>query len=97
MNGFSVNQITYFAKKKFNAFQPDETPEPSDGDLPKCDSTYSIDIPHSELIWEAEPRPPNTAEVKYPFIIEINFIIEFYYKHFELPVLSVHLVCDDTE
>lgn len=47
----------------FNDFQPEETPEPSDGDLPKCDSTYSIDIPHSELIWEAEPRPPNTAEV----------------------------------
>lgn len=44
-------------------FQPEDTPEPSDGDLPKCDSTYSIDIPHSETIWEAEPRPPNTAEV----------------------------------
>lgn len=30
--------------------------------MPKCDSTYSIDIPHSEMIWEAEPRPPNSAE-----------------------------------
>lgn len=44
-------------------FQPEESPEPSEGDLPKCDSTYSIDIPHSVTLWEAEPRPPNTSEV----------------------------------
>lgn len=43
--------------------QPEEAAEPSDSDLPKCDSTYSIDIPRSEAIWEAEPRPPNTGEV----------------------------------
>lgn len=42
--------------------QPEDTPETSDSDLPKCDSTYSIDIPQSEMIWEAEPRPPNSAE-----------------------------------
>lgn len=46
----------------FQNLQPEDSPEPSDGDLPKCDSTYSIDIPHSETIWEVEPRPPNTAE-----------------------------------
>lgn len=44
--------------------EPDEPADSSDGaDLPKCDSTYSIDIPHSITIWEAEPRPPNSSEV----------------------------------
>lgn len=43
--------------------QSDDGPETSDGDLPKCDSTYSIDIPQSVTIWEADPRPPNTSEV----------------------------------
>lgn len=47
--------------------QPDEGCE--DGaegaDLPKCDSTYSIDIPNSSSLWEAEPRPENSSEVRY--------------------------------
>ncbi|KAL1123280.1 hypothetical protein AAG570_002366 [Ranatra chinensis] len=32
------------------------------GELPKCDSTYSIDIPNSTTLWEAEPRPANCSE-----------------------------------
>lgn len=44
--------------------QPDESiPDPPDGEIPKCDSTYSIDIPKSFTVWEADPRPPNTSEV----------------------------------
>lgn len=43
--------------------EPDDPPEPADGgDIPKSDSTYSIDIPNSVTLWEAEPRPGNTAE-----------------------------------
>lgn len=53
--------------------QPDEGCE--DGaegaDLPKCDSTYSIDIPNSSSLWEAEPRPENSSEVRY----HTNFIL----------------------
>nr|CAD7265263.1 unnamed protein product [Timema shepardi] len=37
-------------------------PDPSDGDVPTCDSTYSIDIPNSTTLWEADPRPENSAE-----------------------------------
>ncbi|CAH1400192.1 unnamed protein product [Nezara viridula] len=32
------------------------------GDIPKCDSTYSIDIPNSATLWEATPRPSNSSE-----------------------------------
>ncbi|XP_067010631.1 oxysterol-binding protein-related protein 2 isoform X2 [Anabrus simplex] len=37
-------------------------PEPTDGEIPKCDSTYSIDIPNSATLWEADPRPENSAD-----------------------------------
>lgn len=57
-----LNSLKMSSFRSLSIQEPEETAETSDGDLPKCDSTYSIDIPHSELIWEAEPRPPNTAE-----------------------------------
>lgn len=45
--------------------QPDEGCEDGaeGGDIPKCDSTYSIDIPNSTTLWEAVTRPENSAEV----------------------------------
>ncbi|XP_014252702.1 oxysterol-binding protein-related protein 1 isoform X2 [Cimex lectularius] len=39
---------------------PEEAAE--GGDIPKCDSTYSIDIPNSSTLWEATPRPANCSE-----------------------------------
>lgn len=38
---------------------PDELP---DGDMPKSDSTYSIEIPDSTTVWEVTPRPSGSAE-----------------------------------
>uniref|UniRef100_A0A1B6C4U7 Oxysterol-binding protein n=1 Tax=Clastoptera arizonana TaxID=38151 RepID=A0A1B6C4U7_9HEMI len=35
--------------------------ESSEG-IPKCDSTYSIDIQHSTTLWEANPRPENSGD-----------------------------------
>jgi len=35
----------------------------AEGELPKCDSSYSIDIPNSCTLWEADPRPERSAEV----------------------------------
>jgi len=35
----------------------------AEGEIPKCDSTYSIDIPNSVTLWEADPRPERSAEV----------------------------------
>ncbi|XP_077519316.1 oxysterol-binding protein-related protein 1-like [Amblyomma americanum] len=37
-----------------------KSPEPcdlDDGEIPKSDSTYSLDIPNSRLLWRATPRP----------------------------------------
>lgn len=38
----------------------DRSPEP-DGDIPRSQSIYSIDIPNSVTLWEVEPRPENSA------------------------------------
>jgi hypothetical protein len=35
----------------------------AEGEVPKCDSTYSLDIPNSQTLWEADPRPERSAEV----------------------------------
>ncbi|PSN35281.1 Oxysterol-binding protein-related protein 2 [Blattella germanica] len=37
-------------------------PDVAEGEIPKCDSTYSIDIPNSNTLWEADPRPERSAE-----------------------------------
>lgn len=38
---------------------PDDLPE---GEIPKSDSTYSIDIPDSITLWEVTPRPSESSE-----------------------------------
>ncbi|XP_044741981.1 oxysterol-binding protein-related protein 1-like [Chrysoperla carnea] len=37
-------------------------PEPTDCDVPKSDSTYSIDIPNSVTLWQCTPRPSHSSE-----------------------------------
>lgn len=42
-----------------------KSPEPcevDDGEIPKSDSTYSLDIPNSRLLWRATPRPDYAAQ-----------------------------------
>nr|CAH7763076.1 unnamed protein product [Callosobruchus chinensis] len=39
--------------------EPSEVPENS---VPRSDSTYSIDIPNSTLIWKVNPRPPQSCD-----------------------------------
>ncbi|XP_049776943.1 oxysterol-binding protein-related protein 1-like [Schistocerca cancellata] len=50
------------SEASFSADDGCPIPEPVDGDIPKCDSTYSIDIPNSVTMWEADPRPENAAD-----------------------------------
>lgn len=38
--------------------------EPEEGSYPRTDSTYSIDIPNSAILWEADPRPENSPQVR---------------------------------
>ncbi|XP_052872436.1 oxysterol-binding protein-related protein 2 isoform X1 [Anopheles cruzii] len=58
-----LNSLKMSSFRSLSIQEPDEPPEPSDGDgIPKSDSAYSIDIPNSVLLWEADARPDNTAE-----------------------------------
>ncbi|RZF34644.1 hypothetical protein LSTR_LSTR012726 [Laodelphax striatellus] len=59
-----LNSLKMGAFKSMSISEPDETGEDGaeGGDIPKSDSVYSIDIPHSVTLWEAEPRPPNTSD-----------------------------------
>lgn len=58
-----LNSLKMSSFRSLSIQEPEESSDTADGDLPKTDSTYSIDIPHSVLLWESEPRPPNSAEV----------------------------------
>lgn len=40
-------------------FDPDER---SDTEIPKSDSSHSLDIPNSRLLWRVTPRPENAAD-----------------------------------
>lgn len=41
-----------------------DPPEMGDGDdIPKSDSTASLDIPNSSILWEVQPRPEDSAKV----------------------------------
>lgn len=42
--------------------------EPPDGEIPKSSSTISLEIPNSTTLWEADPRPPYSPEVKPNFL-----------------------------
>uniref|UniRef100_A0A2R5LBQ6 Oxysterol-binding protein n=1 Tax=Ornithodoros turicata TaxID=34597 RepID=A0A2R5LBQ6_9ACAR len=45
--------------------EPPKSPEPVDfdnGEIPKSDSTYSLDIPNSHILWQASPRPDYAPE-----------------------------------
>ncbi|XP_037911232.1 oxysterol-binding protein-related protein 1 isoform X2 [Hermetia illucens] len=57
-----LNSLKMSSFKSLSIQDSEDIPEPPEGEIPKCDSTYSIDIPHSVTVWEAEQRPPNTAE-----------------------------------
>ncbi|XP_018330355.1 oxysterol-binding protein-related protein 1 isoform X2 [Agrilus planipennis] len=61
-----LNSLTVSAFTKSNSVQEDyEDSGPSDiieGELPKSDSTYSIDIPNSITIWNVNPRPLNCSD-----------------------------------
>ncbi|KDR22529.1 Oxysterol-binding protein-related protein 1 [Zootermopsis nevadensis] len=54
-----------YVRENAHKFSVDEgcpIPDVAEGELPKCDSTYSIDIPNSVTLWEADPRPDRSSE-----------------------------------
>lgn len=86
-----LNSLKMSSFRSLSIQEPEESTEASEGsDLPKCDSTYSIDIPHSVTIWEAEPRPPNSSEVSLPKNIHIPIAMLI---HLHSAVLPIHIFC----
>jgi len=48
------------------------------GELPKSDSSHSLDIPNSKLLWMVKPRPENSSEYYHftLFTISLNELKE---------------------
>nr|XP_018900171.1 PREDICTED: oxysterol-binding protein-related protein 2 [Bemisia tabaci] len=62
LNSLKMGQ-SLFKSMSISTNEPDDE-DSSDGpeDVPKSDSTFSIDIPNSVTLWEANPRPERTSE-----------------------------------
>lgn len=63
-----LNSLKMSSFRSLSVQEPDEAAGgplhdmPEGGDMPKSDSTYSIDIPESIKLWEVTPRPDDSAE-----------------------------------
>lgn len=48
-----------------------------EGGYPRTDSTYSIDIPNSCTLWEADPRPEHSSQVVIQRYVCVSFRVFF--------------------
>lgn len=57
-----------------SADSPDSEASPGGGDIPKSDSSYSLDIPNSRLIWVVNPLPEYSSQYYYftEFAMSLN-------------------------
>jgi len=80
---------------KIVTFQSDSYPPmEQEGDIPKSDSAYSLDIPDSTTLWSCKPRPSNCSEVGNPprnpelqssLISSLTSTLQYYqFTHFAL-------------
>ncbi|EEC02588.1 oxysterol-binding protein 1A, putative [Ixodes scapularis] len=62
-SALTFKQAGWFFKDlhRIEGFSP-EPCELDEGEIPKSDSTYSLDIPNSRLLWQATPRPDYSPE-----------------------------------
>ncbi|KAL7630896.1 UNVERIFIED_CONTAM: hypothetical protein RMT77_018818 [Armadillidium vulgare] len=80
-----LNSITASLKMSMDveqgAAEVDDGPpdEYEEGSYPRTDSTYSIDIPNSVVLWEADPRPDDSSQ----------------YYHFTLYAMSLNELNED--
>ncbi|KAB7494228.1 Oxysterol-binding protein-related protein 1 [Armadillidium nasatum] len=80
-----LNSITASLKMSMDveqgAAEVDDGPpdEYEEGSYPRTDSAYSIDIPNSVVLWEADPRPDNSSQ----------------YYHFTLFAMSLNELNED--
>ncbi|CAN8003477.1 unnamed protein product, partial [Ixodes pacificus] len=69
--------------------EPPKSPEPcelDEGEIPKSDSTYSLDIPNSRLLWQATPRPDYSPEA----ITSVLTLVSLQYYHFTLFAMALN-------
>lgn len=61
-----LNSLKMSSFRSLSIQEPDDAMGPDDsvpeGEMPKSDSTYSIDIPDSITLWEVTPRPVDSSE-----------------------------------
>lgn len=62
--GKCANQALRLPQAGVDIEDGDPPEEPEEGTYPRTDSTYSIDIPNSAILWEADPRPENSPQVR---------------------------------
>uniref|UniRef100_A0A8D8TVJ2 Oxysterol-binding protein n=2 Tax=Cacopsylla melanoneura TaxID=428564 RepID=A0A8D8TVJ2_9HEMI len=66
MTSFKMGSMGSSMFKSMSQAEPPESPgndcEDGDDPPPKCDASFSIDIPNSVTLWEANPRPERTSE-----------------------------------
>ncbi|XP_017018456.1 oxysterol-binding protein-related protein 2 [Drosophila kikkawai] len=58
LNSFKLNSFRSLSIQDNESYPPME----QEGDIPKSDSAYSIDIPDSTTLWSCKPRPSNCNE-----------------------------------
>lgn len=65
LNSLKMSSFRSLSIQDTEDHNPDKSPEPENShessDLPKSQSSYSIEIPNSELLWTVDPRPDNSA------------------------------------
>lgn len=57
-----MNSLKMSSFRSLSIQEPEE-PDTADGEMPKGETAYALDIPKSITVWEADPRPANTSEV----------------------------------
>ncbi|XP_017090234.2 oxysterol-binding protein-related protein 2 [Drosophila bipectinata] len=58
LNSFKLNSFRSLSIQDNDSYPPME----QEGDIPKSDSAYSLDIPDSSTLWSCKPRPSNCNE-----------------------------------
>lgn len=59
-----MNSLKMSSFRSLSMQEPDES-DTADGEMPKGEAPYALDIPQSITVWEADPRPANTSEVRH--------------------------------
>jgi len=81
-----MSKLNSLTRQLTGSDQQDDNAEPANlpegglnGEIPKSDSSHSLDIPNSRILWQVNPRPQYSAQ----------------YYHFTLFSMSLNQLTDD--